>query len=141
MPKFRTYLRNPIVKRSEKVQDLDKMTKGMHDVTRGFFTVLAENGRLGDLDGMLATFGKLMDAERGVIKATVTSAEALTPKQLKQLEEQLTATFLKKGQSIKLETRVEPSILAGLQVQVGDKFVDLSVQSKLNAVSKALATQ
>jgi F-type H+-transporting ATPase subunit O len=141
VPKLRTYLRNPIVKRSEKVQDLNKMTAGMSDVTRGFFTVLAENGRLSDLDGIMATFSKLMDAERGVVKAMVTSAEPLAPAQIKQLETQLTSTFLEKGQTIKLETRVEPSILAGLQVQVGDKFIDLSVVSRLNAVSKALSMQ
>ena len=140
-PRFKTYLRNPIIKRSEKVADFDKITKGMNDVTRGFFAVLAENGRLGDLDAILATFGKLMDAERGVVKATVSSAEPLSAKQMKDLEQILTSSFLQKGQTIQLVSRVEPSILAGLQVQVGDKFVDLSAQSKLNAVNKALQTQ
>lgn len=76
-PAFKTYLKNPIVQRSEKKVDMDKISKGMNDTTRGFLMVLAENGRLADLEKVLNTFDRLIDAERGVVKATVTSAEAL----------------------------------------------------------------
>jgi F-type H+-transporting ATPase subunit O len=138
VPKFKTYLMNPIVKRTEKKADLDKISKGMNPVTRGFLALLAENGRLAELDKIVGTFGKLMDAERGVVTATVTSADELSDDQLKTVEAQIKSSFIKPGQTIRLETSVDPDILGGLQVQVGDKFLDLSVASQINQISKVL---
>jgi len=140
VPKFKAYLSNPIVKRSEKKADLDKVSKGMSPTTRGFLALLAENGRLAELDKVVGTFRQIMDAERGVVAATVVSADPLTDDQLKTVEAQIKGSFLKAGQTLRLETREDPEILGGLQVQVGDKFLDLSVASQINQISKALAS-
>ena len=139
VPKLKTYLSNPIVKRSEKKADLDKISKGMSPTTRGFRGLLAENGRLAVLDKIVGTFQKIMDAERGVVTATVTSAEELSSEQLKTVESQIKSTFLKSGQMLRLDATVDPEILGGLQVQVGDKFLDLSVASQINQITKSLS--
>ena len=44
------------------------------------------------------------------------------------------------GGSASISTTVDPSILGGLTVKIGDKFLDLSVKSKVDAVSRSLAT-
>lgn len=138
VPTFATYLKNPIVKRSEKVADLAKISKGMDGSTRGFLTVLAENGRLAELAKVIKTFGLLMDAKRGTVQATVTSASALSKAEVDLVKSQINTMFLTKGNTLNLQVKVNPELLGGFQVQVGDKFIDLSAYSQLNKVTQML---
>lgn len=62
-------------------------------------------------------------------------------KTVKSVKDQLAASFLQKGQTLHLDSKVEPAILGGFQVQVGDKFLDLSVATKINNIAKTLAVQ
>ena len=141
VPKFRSYLSNPIVKRAEKKADLDKVSKGMNTVTRGFLGLLAENGRLSDLEKILSTFGVLIDADRGVVSATITTAAPLAAEQLETVKKDIKQRFLKGNQTLRLSTKIEPALLGGLQIQVGDKFVDLSVATEINQISQALSSE
>lgn len=103
--------------------------------------MLAENGRLGDTAKIADKYGELMRAHRGEVMAVVTSADALTKAQLKSLEASFKSTFLTGGETLIMETSVNPSILGGLQVQIGDKFMDLSLASKVNKMHKVLAAE
>ena len=138
-PEFKSYLENPIVKRQEKQADLDKISKGMNVTTRGFLSLLAENGRLNDLEKVLSTFNKIMDADRGEVTAVVTSADSLSSQETKQVEAQVKSQFAKEG-TLRFLYKVEPAILGGLQIQVGDQYIDLSVDSEINKVSKLLGS-
>jgi len=137
--RFREFLKNPVVKRDEKKATLAKISKGMEPVTREFLAVLAEKSRLGETVKVLSTFAKIMDAERGVVKCTVTSVEKLDENQLRAVKSEVSAAFLQKGQTLDVKVQEDPAILGGLQVQVGDKFIDLSVASKINDLHKALS--
>ncbi|GBG30432.1 ATP synthase subunit O, mitochondrial [Hondaea fermentalgiana] len=136
---FKSYINNPVISRQDKVKDMSKISEGMNDTTRGFLTVLAENGRLNELDKVLDTFQILLNAQRGVVEATVTAAEDLTSKQLKSIEKAITSGYLDKGQSLNLKVKVDEGIVGGLQVQIGDRFLDLSVASQMNGIAKAIA--
>ena len=92
--------------------------------------LLAENGRLGRLRGIANNFATLMSAHRGEVNARVSTAKQLDNSQLKELQAVL-QTFVKKGHSLKIETRVDPSLIGGLVVELGDRYVDLSISSKL----------
>ena len=80
-----------------------------------------------------------MQASRGEVQAVVTSAEDLSAAQLKTLKKSF-AGFLQKGETLILETRVDPSILGGLTVQIGDRFMDLSIQSKIQKMHGVLSS-
>lgn len=136
---FKQYLANPVVSRQDKVKDMEKVSVGMNDTTRGLLAVLAENGRLVELSKVIDTFDILLSAQRGIVKATVTTSESLAAKQLGGIEKAISAGYLEKGQTLELAVKVEPAILGGLQVQIGDRFLDLSVQSEINNVAKVLA--
>ena len=45
---------------------------------------------------------------------------------------------LKQGETVKLSAKVDPSLLGGLTVQIGDKYLDLSAATKIGAISRAL---
>lgn len=94
--------------------------------------LLAENGRLGRLQGIAKAFGEIMSAHKGQVNATVTTAKSLDAAQLKELTAVLQA-FLKKGNTLLLETKVNPALIGGMVVVLGDRYIDLSISSKLNA--------
>mmetsp|Transcript_30402 Transcript_30402/g.97007 ORF Transcript_30402/g.97007 Transcript_30402/m.97007 type:complete len:100 (-) Transcript_30402:25-324(-) len=98
---------------------------------------MASNARLDELEKVAADFGELMKAKGGVVDATVTSAVALTAAQSKAIQKALEGT-LAAGQTISLITEVDPKLLGGLQVQVGDKYMDLSVSSKIASIKRGL---
>lgn len=106
-----------------------------------FLGTLAENGRLGEVSKINAKYAELMRASRGEVLSVVTSADALTKAQLKSLEASFKKTFLKADETLIMDTRVNPSILGGLQVQIGDEFMDLSLSSKVNRMHKMLSAE
>lgn len=96
--------------------------------------MLAENGRLGRLQGVAKAFATLMSAHRGEVSAKVTTAKQLTAAQQKELEAVL-QTFIKQGHKLQVETKVDPSIIGGMVVELGDRYIDLSIASKLKTYS------
>jgi F-type H+-transporting ATPase subunit O len=136
---WKNYLSNPIISRTDKVADMAKVSQGMNDTTRGFLNVLAENGRLVEVNKIIKSFNTILNAKRGIVDATVTAAEELSAKQLKTITSAITTGYLEKGQQLKMEVQIDPSIIGGLQVQIGDKFLDLSVNSDIKNLHKVLA--
>ena len=80
-----------------------------------------------------------MQAARGSVKVTIISAEVLKKKQLESIQAGITA-MVGSGKTVDVDTQVDASILGGLQVMVGDRFLDLSVSSRVADLSKALET-
>lgn len=68
-------------------------------------------------------------------RALVTSAVALTPDERAALEQKLRAKF---GRDLAFEYRVDPALLGGIVAKVGDKIIDGSLASRLNAMQEAL---
>lgn len=95
---------------------------------------MAENGRLGRLQGVARAFAEIMSAHRGEVKAVVTTAKPLDAQQLKELSAVL-QVFIKKGNTLQLDAKVDPALIGGMVVSLGDRYIDLSIASKLNAYS------
>ena len=71
-----------------------------------------------------------MSAHKGEIAAKVTTAKKLDANELKDLQSVL-QTFVKKGNTLKLETKVDPALIGGMVVELGDRYIDLSISSRL----------
>jgi F-type H+-transporting ATPase subunit O len=99
---------------------------------------LAGNARLSEAPKIADTYSKLMKAKRGEIEATITSADPLTKAQISAIEAAM-KTQVGANKSVILSTLVDPTILGGLQVQIGDQFLDLSVGSKIDSISRTAA--
>jgi F-type H+-transporting ATPase subunit delta len=74
--------------------------------------------------------------EAGLIIATVTTASPLGAVQLKRLAEALAGSY---GRAIRINHVINPSLLGGVRVQIGDDVIDGSVASRLNALRLQLA--
>lgn len=132
-------LKSPIVSKHEKRQVLQQLAQKHHlnPLSLNVFGAMTDNGRLNLIPKFLKTFGQIMSAQRGEILITVTAAKPLDPRQDKELEAAL-QKFVKKGQNIKIEKKLDPSIIGGMIVSIGDRYVDMSTATKIKLYSKII---
>jgi F-type H+-transporting ATPase subunit O len=105
-------------------------------ITRNLFLTLSANGKIGEAGKVIGEYAELMAAKRGVVHAVIISAEALKKEAVESVKKAVTA-MAGKG-TVEVELKVDPSIVGGLQIMVGDKFLDLSVHSRIADLSKSL---
>ncbi|CAD7697051.1 unnamed protein product [Ostreobium quekettii] len=136
---FRSFLMDPVTSRKNKMQGMEAMLTdmGMSEVTKRFFMVLAENGRMRDAQKVWETFGTLMQAHGKQVKGMVTSAEPLPPGELSEVRESL-QKLLGEGETLLLDQKVDPDIIGGLVVELGDKYIDLSVEKRIRDMERLL---
>jgi len=99
-------------------------------LTSNLMGLLAENGRLSHLEGIAASYFTIMSAHRGEIECEVTTAKPMDGPLQQELEAALKA-FVKSGQSVIIKTNVDPSIIGGMIVSIGDRYVDMSTAAKI----------
>ncbi len=133
---FKSFLENPLISRDDKEKTVADMFKGkVSTVTMNLMLTLAGNAKLAEAPKIADTYSQLMKAKRGEIEATIISADQLTKAQVSAIEAAM-KTQVGADKSVLLSTQVDPSILGGLQVQIGDQFLDLSVGSKIDQISR-----
>ncbi|PWN97319.1 putative ATP5-F1F0-ATPase complex, OSCP subunit [Tilletiopsis washingtonensis] len=139
--KLRDFIGNPTLPSKEKVAGLDKLLGGKENtITRNLFEVLSANGRMQDTSKVIEGFMELMSAHRGEVVITVTSAAPLDKAHAERIEKALKGSAAAaKGKSLKVNYKVSAAIQGGLQVDFGDRSVDLSVQSRVQKLNALLA--
>ncbi|SDA27819.1 ATP synthase F1 subcomplex delta subunit [Nitrosospira sp. Nsp18] len=105
------------------------------DEGRNFVLLLAENSRVEVLPEVSEMFEQLKTRHDGVLDAKVTSAFAMSDAQLKDLVADLEARFKRK---IEAKVSIDPELIGGVKVEVGDEVLDASVRAKLEAMAVAL---
>jgi len=100
-----------------------------------FVRVLAENHRLELLPEIAAQYEVLKNDREGVIEAQVSSAFPMSDAQLAELAAQLEK---KTGKRVKAEVSIDPELIAGVRIVIGDKVIDGSARAQLNALEAAL---
>jgi F-type H+-transporting ATPase subunit delta len=103
--------------------------------TGSFLGVVARNRRLFAAEDMIKTFRGLLARHRGEVAAEVKSAIALTDEQLAALKAKLKSTF---GKDVRLDAKVDPSLLGGLVVKIGSRMFDSSLRTKLSNLKVVL---
>lgn len=96
--------------------------------TQNFLDILIENGRESDLAGIASAYVKLANDERGIADAIVTTAKSLSEAEQAELAEKFGKLINKQ---LRIQTVVDPSILGGVVVKIGDRLYDGSIKSKL----------
>ncbi|KAF8477310.1 OSCP/delta subunit of ATPase [Kalaharituber pfeilii] len=139
--KLATFLASPTLDAAEKSVVITEVQKviGKDKNIVNLLELLAENNRLGLLNGVIEQFGTLMKAHRGEVEAVITSAHPLDVKLLSRLESAISKSqFINPGQTLKISNKVDPEILGGIVVEIGDRTIDLSISSKMAKLNKLL---
>ena len=137
-PAFKGFLENPLIAREAKSAQISKLMKDCKasPITVNLCTTLAGNAKLADLPKVAATYSQLMKAKRGEVDATIISAYALPKKDSDQIAAAIKANS-KGAKEVVISSKIDPSIIGGIQVQIGDKFLDLSIKSRIEEISRA----
>ena len=130
-------VRSPVFSADDQGRALSSLLgkAGMSALAVNFFKLLAANRRLFVVRDVIKGFRALVARERGEVSAEVTSAHALNEQQLSELKTALKSTA---GREVRIETRVDPSILGGLIVKLGSRMIDSSLKTKLNNLKFAM---
>ncbi len=97
--------------------------------------LLVAKGRTQDARAVSDALARMADAHEGIAHASITTAVELTPQQLSAIEQQLSTSL---GKRVRAVGAVDPGIIGGVVVRVGDKLVDGSVRSRLKRLRREL---
>ena len=102
---------------------------------RNFVQLLAENDRLSVLSEIATQYEHLRNAHEGVLDVQITSAYPLNDAQLADVVDALREKF---GKQVKADVTVNPDLIGGVSIRVGDEVIDASVRGKLAQLASAL---
>lgn len=127
---FQLLLQNPIVKPDKKLAVINGVFTGkVNEMTLAFFNIVARKNRESLLAQIAVEFKEQYNLYKGIQRASVTSAVALDAGLYTQLAQQLANET---GKRIELEQIIDPSLIGGFVLRVGDKQIDSSVKYNLN---------
>jgi F-type H+-transporting ATPase subunit delta len=135
-PDVQAIASNPKLTSSDLVAALSSLVKApVTPEATNFLTMLAENGRVSLLPEIGAQFQVLKNAQAGAADAEIASAFALSDAQVAELVAALEKKF---GRKLNPTVTVDPSLIGGVRVLVGDEVLDTSVRAKLQQMHAAL---
>jgi len=107
----------------------DEATKNLSTIFGKFRETLSKNGDTGLLRDILFYFEKYLDEAMNIVKVEVTSANAKLPSLPAKIE----------GKTVKIISKIDPSILGGVQIKIGDLLIDNSVKGRIQQIKEAIS--
>jgi F-type H+-transporting ATPase subunit delta len=133
---LQVFLFSPYFSTEEKKQGLDKAVSGADPVLINFLQLLIEKHRVPTTFQIRRVFDELWQEENKLLPVEVTSAIELDKQTVKQIGDRIGEET---GQKIELSERVDPDILGGLVVRVGNSIIDASIRARLDSLRKQVA--
>ncbi|WP_125708029.1 ATP synthase F1 subunit delta [Companilactobacillus zhongbaensis] len=121
---------------SEKQKIVDNLKKPFDELMQNFLSMLFERGRLDCVEEIADAYIEKYDADNGIVEVTVTSTIELTAEQEDQLRSVIQQRFSVKQAN--LTKIVDPSIIGGVIIRVGDQVIDGSVLKRYTAIKNLL---
>lgn len=139
-PDLRTFLSDPAVSREAKHAVIEKLAArlGASKIIRNFLFVVVDNRRTQHLPKIIETFQQVIRQRQGVAEASVQSATELNPTQKTQLLQTLERVT---GKKIQATYSLDPALLGGAVVRIGDTIYDGSLKNQLNQMRARLAAE
>ena len=132
------YARNPNVSEAQVADAFASLVKSpLTAEANNFVKMLIENQRVSLLPEIGAQFAVLKNAQEGAADAQITSAFDISAQQVADLVQSLEKKF---GRKLNPTVTVDPSLIGGVRVVVGDEVLDTSVRAKLQQMNVALAS-
>ena len=135
--KMLAFILNPKVLANE-LQDafLNVCGKNLNEQGQNLIKVLVEYGRMSLLPAISSAFEELKAQDEGVLDAQIIAAAKISATQTKDLVKRLEAKF---GKKVEATVSVDPEIIGGIKIIVGDTVIDASVKGQLQNLAYTLA--
>ncbi len=130
-------LRDPRVPFERRRAALEAAAKDEPAGVRAVLALLLERDRIAIVPAVAGAYDELVDRREGIVKAKITTPVPVDPREraalLRRLEEA-------SGKKIRATFAVDPALIGGAKVQVGDRLIDGSLQTQLDAMARQLAS-
>ena len=137
-PTAREVFVNPAVPAEEKWGALARIFVAQPEQMRNLLHILAERDRLGDFTQIALAFGELVNQERGVLAAEITTAVPLDAELAQAVAERLGRFLRHDPTRLTIDRRVDPSIIGGVVARIGDTIIDDSVRGRIERLRHTL---
>jgi F-type H+-transporting ATPase subunit delta len=127
---------SPYFSTAEKVDGLDRTVSDADPVVVNFLKLLIENHRMPVIFRVRREFDQLWQEENKLLPVQVTSAVELDPGTVSQIGDRIAEQT---GRKVDLSAIVDPDVLGGLVVRVGNSILDASIRNRLEQLRKQVA--
>jgi F-type H+-transporting ATPase subunit delta len=134
---MQVFLFSPYFSSAEKIEGLKKAVSDAEPELLNFLQLLLEKGRMPVVYRIQRQYESLWNKENKRLGVTVTSAVELDPEVTKRIGEEIEEQT---GNTVELTSRVDPDILGGLVLQVGNMVLDTSIRNRLEKLRKSVAS-
>ncbi|HOP77826.1 MAG: ATP synthase F1 subunit delta [Thermogutta sp.] len=135
-PRFAEILGSNIISHEEKVGIIDRVFKGrVSQLVLNFLKVLSRRGRLDIFLPIVHAIHEEFDRRRGIVPVRVVTAAPLDEKLSEQLATRLRGLI--QGEP-RVSYRVDPRVIGGIVIEIGDKVIDASVSAQLERLKKQI---
>ena len=137
---LRNFLASPAVTRQDKHGVIEKLVArlGASRIIRNFLFVVVDNQRAHLLPEIVETFEHVLRQREGITEAEVVSAVELSGKQKSTLQQTLERLT---GKKVQAKYTLEPGLMGGAVVRIGDTIYDGSVKNRLDLLRARLAAE
>lgn len=133
---FSLLLKNPIVPQGKKSEVLKAIFGGKVDeLTMAFFNIVLRKGREEYLPMIAEEFGNQYRAIKGLTKVQLITATEMSAENLEQIKTKLLGSSAT-DKEVEISTTVDPSLIGGFVIKIGDKLYDNSVAYQLGKLKK-----
>lgn len=131
------FLENGRTPLPERLAVIERAMAGLQPQALNLTRLLVSRGRFALAPAIADRFQVMLDAERGVVRASVVTAVPMEEADRQAVAERL--RVLSGANDVRLETSVDPTIIGGLVARVGDRLIDGSTRSRLQQLKRRLA--
>ena len=135
-PAFEAFIKNPLMDAATLNEVLETaFQKSLHETLRQFLHFLINKNRLSLLKNILFAFQNMVDEHKEVLRVKIASPIELSQTQIKNIEHRLKDKFQKK---IETTFFIDPSLLGGFKIYVGDQIYDSSIANYLGKFKRSV---
>ncbi len=137
-PQYREYLEAESLSSNRRCDSADRVFSDvLSRHVLNFLKILIKDSMVRYFDDVLSQYRVLLDNDRGIVRGIVYSPYEIDEERLSKIEEKLSSKF---GSEVDLTVRIDPSVIGGMRIYVGDTLIDYSLDTKLDSVKKKLLT-
>jgi len=134
-PEMTAVMQEARISTANKLAAAEQTLAGVDPLVLNLARLLVNRGRTALAAQVAEAFQELLDAQRGIAHAEVTTAVPLSEGEAKAVAAKLGEIT---GKEVVVETRVDEGIIGGLVARIGDKLIDGSTRSRLAALKRRL---
>jgi F-type H+-transporting ATPase subunit delta len=127
---------SPYFSTTEKQEGLDRAVTGADPLIINFLKLLIENHRTPVIFRVRRAYDELWERENQLLPVRVTSAVELDDKTIRQIGDRIAEQT---GRKVDLSSQVDPDILGGIVVRVGNSILDASIRNRLESLRRQVA--